>query len=138
LPAQTRAQPVHNCTEQTGVPFPFLMLLLNPLPPPQVIVCICVGSVWIYAPELFASYNQSVKVSDPGTNRTRSLCLMSRTVLIQMVGSLSSPTLNKAPISTGRQQPLPSAALRFTHNSRSYAALHPARLLHLEIDSCHP
>lgn len=54
----------------------------------QAIVCICVGSVWIYAPELFASYNQSFQWIEPGgTNRSRRLCLMSRTVLIQMVGN---------------------------------------------------
>ena len=53
----------------------------------QAIVCICVGSVWIYAPELFASYNQSFQWHEPGTNRSRRLCLMSRTVLIQMVGN---------------------------------------------------
>lgn len=53
----------------------------------QVIISICVLSIWIYAPELFASYNQSFRAFDLRTNRTRSVCLMSRTVLIQMIGN---------------------------------------------------
>uniref|UniRef100_A0A183CHB7 G_PROTEIN_RECEP_F1_2 domain-containing protein n=1 Tax=Globodera pallida TaxID=36090 RepID=A0A183CHB7_GLOPA len=53
----------------------------------QMIVSICVLSMWVYAPELFASYNQSFQSSDPYTNRTRSMCVMYQTALIQMMGN---------------------------------------------------
>uniref|UniRef100_A0A183CL99 G_PROTEIN_RECEP_F1_2 domain-containing protein n=1 Tax=Globodera pallida TaxID=36090 RepID=A0A183CL99_GLOPA len=53
----------------------------------QMIVSICVLSMWVYAPELFASYNQSFQSSNPYTNRTRSMCVMYQTALIQMMGN---------------------------------------------------
>ncbi|KAL3075006.1 hypothetical protein niasHS_014451 [Heterodera schachtii] len=53
----------------------------------QMIVSIFVVSLWIYAPELFASYNQSFQFVDSSTNRTRSMCVMHRTALIQLVGN---------------------------------------------------
>uniref|UniRef100_A0A914HDX5 G-protein coupled receptors family 1 profile domain-containing protein n=1 Tax=Globodera rostochiensis TaxID=31243 RepID=A0A914HDX5_GLORO len=53
----------------------------------QMIVSICVLSLWVYAPELFASYNQSFRSTNPFTNRTRSMCVMYQTALIQMMGN---------------------------------------------------
>ncbi|KAF7639492.1 G_PROTEIN_RECEP_F1_2 domain-containing protein [Meloidogyne graminicola] len=53
----------------------------------QNVVCISIASIWIYAPELFANYNQSFDVFDTQNNKTRSICVMSQTSLISIVGN---------------------------------------------------
>lgn len=53
----------------------------------QIVICISIASIWIYAPELFANYNQSFNILDPQTNKTRSICVMSQTALIHLVGN---------------------------------------------------
>uniref|UniRef100_A0A1I8BU04 G_PROTEIN_RECEP_F1_2 domain-containing protein n=1 Tax=Meloidogyne hapla TaxID=6305 RepID=A0A1I8BU04_MELHA len=53
----------------------------------KIVICISIASIWIYAPELFANYNQSFNILDPQTNKTRSICVMSQTALIHLVGN---------------------------------------------------
>ncbi|KAH7700323.1 CBN-SPRR-1 protein, partial [Aphelenchoides avenae] len=53
-----------------------------------VIMCIFMASAWIYAPELFATYNQSYEMeSHRFYNRTYRVCMRVRTTFIQVVGS---------------------------------------------------
>uniref|UniRef100_A0A915N6A5 G-protein coupled receptors family 1 profile domain-containing protein n=3 Tax=Meloidogyne incognita group TaxID=654580 RepID=A0A915N6A5_MELJA len=53
----------------------------------QIVICISIASIWIYAPELFANYNQSYNIFNSQTNKTRSICVMSQTALIHLVGN---------------------------------------------------
>uniref|UniRef100_A0AC34Q5Z6 G-protein coupled receptors family 1 profile domain-containing protein n=1 Tax=Panagrolaimus sp. JU765 TaxID=591449 RepID=A0AC34Q5Z6_9BILA len=53
----------------------------------QAIVIICMIAVWIYAPELFVTYNESFTVIDTENHAVRRICVRVRTAFIQMVGS---------------------------------------------------
>ncbi|KAI1706873.1 7 transmembrane receptor (rhodopsin family) domain-containing protein [Ditylenchus destructor] len=53
----------------------------------QVIVTIFIAAVWIYAPELFATYNQSVELHSIHLNHTKRVCLRMRTAFIELVGN---------------------------------------------------
>uniref|UniRef100_A0A915EBM6 G-protein coupled receptors family 1 profile domain-containing protein n=1 Tax=Ditylenchus dipsaci TaxID=166011 RepID=A0A915EBM6_9BILA len=53
----------------------------------QAIISIFIVSIWFYAPELFATYNQSYELYNPHINQTRQVCLRIRTALIDLVGN---------------------------------------------------
>uniref|UniRef100_A0AC34GRS7 G-protein coupled receptors family 1 profile domain-containing protein n=1 Tax=Panagrolaimus sp. ES5 TaxID=591445 RepID=A0AC34GRS7_9BILA len=55
--------------------------------PKLAIAIICITSIWIYAPELFATYNLSYTSVHPITNDIRRICLRVKTSFIQLVGS---------------------------------------------------
>uniref|UniRef100_A0AC35G5J0 G-protein coupled receptors family 1 profile domain-containing protein n=1 Tax=Panagrolaimus sp. PS1159 TaxID=55785 RepID=A0AC35G5J0_9BILA len=52
----------------------------------HAIAIICITSIWIYAPELFATYNLSYTSVHPITNDIRRICLRVKTSFIQLVG----------------------------------------------------
>ncbi|KAI6177283.1 FMRFamide receptor [Aphelenchoides bicaudatus] len=53
----------------------------------QAIVVICIASIWLFAPELFATYNQTFYTEHPTFNVTRRVCVRVKTAFIQYVGS---------------------------------------------------
>lgn len=53
----------------------------------RVIFGICICSVAIYAPEVFATYNESYELYDPRSDSLRNVCFRWRTRLVKLVGS---------------------------------------------------
>uniref|UniRef100_A0A7E4ULE0 G_PROTEIN_RECEP_F1_2 domain-containing protein n=1 Tax=Panagrellus redivivus TaxID=6233 RepID=A0A7E4ULE0_PANRE len=53
----------------------------------HAIAFICIIAIWIYAPELFATYNMSYLHQYNGTNEVRRVCLRVQSSLLRYVGS---------------------------------------------------
>ncbi|KAI6235053.1 FMRFamide receptor [Aphelenchoides besseyi] len=53
----------------------------------EAIATICIVSIWIFAPEFFATYNQTYLLENPRLNITRRACFRVRTAFIQLVGN---------------------------------------------------
>ena len=53
----------------------------------HAIITISIISVWLFAPELFATYNQTFYIEYPNSNVTRRACMRVKTAFIQLVGS---------------------------------------------------
>uniref|UniRef100_A0A914D7J8 G-protein coupled receptors family 1 profile domain-containing protein n=1 Tax=Acrobeloides nanus TaxID=290746 RepID=A0A914D7J8_9BILA len=52
----------------------------------QVIMVICIASLWIYAPEFFVTYNGTYEIFNSRHNRTRKACFRHMSEFIQSVG----------------------------------------------------
>ncbi|KAI6188569.1 FMRFamide receptor [Aphelenchoides besseyi] len=53
----------------------------------HAIATICIVSIWIFAPEFIATYNQTYLLENPRLNITRRACFRVRTAFIQLVGN---------------------------------------------------
>jgi hypothetical protein len=53
----------------------------------HAIATICIASIWLFAPELFATYNRTFEIEIHHLNTTRRACMRIRTAFIQLVGS---------------------------------------------------